>query len=89
MTTHKLAKIEIGKHLTDYKFSSDSYGGFDLLFQFSDGSKLVLLSDHDQDCCESVTICDTEGNPRELIGTLVISKSIRFFVGISDGSVSF
>ena len=61
----------IGKTVIDIKTDKHEY----ISFLFSDGSAMRMY--HSQDCCESVTINDINGDLNDLIGTPIILAELR------------
>ena len=55
----------VGKVLTDIKNN-----GNELIFVANDGTKCLM--NHDQDCCESLSIDDINGDLNDLIGTPIL-----------------
>lgn len=50
-------------------------GGDEIIFTCEDGS--IFKMHHEQECCESVTIEDTDGDLQDLVGQYVIDASER------------
>lgn len=47
-----------------------SVGSDEMSFEFSDGNKVKLY--HSQDCCESVSVEDIDGEIQDLVGGIVV-----------------
>lgn len=58
----------IGKTLTEVNHLSN--GSDSVVFVCDDGSEFTMW--HDQDCCESVSITDIEGDVSDLIGSPIV-----------------
>lgn len=61
----------IGKTIVDIKTDNYEY----ISFLFNDGSAMLMY--HSQNCCESVTIDDINGDLNDLIGTPIILAELR------------
>lgn len=59
-----------GKTLVDVVVGYDT-----IYFEFDDGSTYKMY--HDQDCCESVTVDDIDGDLRDLIGSPLLVAEER------------
>jgi hypothetical protein len=62
-----------GKTLTSIKNSGD-----ELRFYVNDGTSYKLY--HEQECCESVTIDDIDGNLEDLVGTPILIAKVYVFI---------
>lgn len=62
----------IGKTLVSVEKSFDS-----IVFKFSDGSSYMMY--HSQDCCESVTVDDIDGDLDDLVGSPILNAEERTF----------
>jgi hypothetical protein len=58
----------IGKTITDVRHLEQ--GSDSVVFGCLDGSEYTMY--HDQDCCESVSISDVEGDVSDLVGSIVV-----------------
>lgn len=63
--------IVIGKTVIDIRTDKHEY----ISFLFSDGSAMKMY--HSQNCCESVTIDDINGDLNDLIGTPILLAELR------------
>lgn len=65
----ELKKLEdvIGLELVEV--TGGQVGDDEIVFKFSDGNIVKMF--HDQDCCESVSINDTDGDIQDLVGGIV------------------
>ena len=61
--------ILLGKTLTSVVEYSDDWGDY-IVFTVDDGSEYKMY--HEQDCCESVTIDDINGDLKDLIGVPIL-----------------
>lgn len=61
----------IGKTVVDIKTDNCEY----ISFLFDDGSAMLMY--HSQNCCESVTIDDINGDLNDLIGTPILLAELR------------
>lgn len=48
-----------------------------IVFKFSDGSSYMMY--HSQDCCESVTVDDIDGDLDDLVGSPILNAEERTF----------
>lgn len=75
--------VLLGKTLTEVKNSDNE----ELLFVTTEGETYKLY--HSQDCCESVTIEDINGNLEDLIGSpLLMAEEVHHESGINPDGVS-